>query len=77
MGSGLRRLWTWWTALGASIGDFQGRAILTLFYFTIAAPFGFVARWLLDPLRHTAPEGSAWIPRPPQAMDLERARKQY
>ena len=64
--------------IGAAIGEFQVRAVLTLFYFTIALPFGLVNRLLRDPLHARRPPAeSAWTPRPPDEPSLVRARQQF
>jgi len=36
--------------IGKRMGDFQARAVLTLFYYVIFAPFALAVRWMADPL---------------------------
>lgn len=60
------------------IGDFQARLLLTLFYFTLALPFGLLARWGIDPLglRRPLPAASAWQARRTYDTDLPAAQRQ-
>ena len=60
------------------IGNFQARLLLTLFYFTLALPFGLVARWGMDPLqlRCSIPVTSAWRERQTYDTDLSAAQRQ-
>jgi len=48
--SGPHRLWHAWKRIARKIGGFQARALLTVVYFTVVAPFGLVVRWATDPL---------------------------
>jgi len=72
-----KTFWARWKHIARKIGNFQARVVLTLFYFTLAAPFGTAARWLSDPLRlkrrHARPE---WHARPEPAADLAGLRQQ-
>jgi hypothetical protein len=75
----LRQVWLGWKEIASFIGDFQARWLLTVFYFTLAVPFGLIARLAIDPLLiyHT-PTGSAWIMRQArQDIGLEDAKKQF
>lgn len=40
----MRKLWSLWKRFGQAMGDFIARLVLTLFYFTIFAPFGLGVR---------------------------------
>ena len=56
----LRRIWEWWKAVGQAIGDFIGRIVLSIFYFTVFMPFGIAVRLFADKL-DTKPEAeSVW-----------------
>ena len=44
-------LWKKWKAFGQKIADFQGRILLTLFYFLFILPLGLVIKPLTDPLK--------------------------
>ena len=69
-------LWKRWKAFGRRAGDFLGRLLMTVFYFTLAAPFGLIVRFFSDPLklRRRPPR---WEPRPKEETDLRRAREGY
>jgi hypothetical protein len=69
--------WTKWRALSRSTGEFQARAILTAFYFSIAAPFGLGRTYLGDPLRIRANHQTrGWLPRETRDITLGDARRQ-
>jgi hypothetical protein len=46
----LSKVWQIWKRIGQTIGDFIGRIVLTVFYFTLLAPFGLGVRLRGDPL---------------------------
>ena len=52
----------------------MGRVWLTVFYFTVIAPFGLIAR--LRPTRRR-PANPAWQARKDSTCDLEEARRQF
>ena len=71
-------VWDRWKRVGKKIGDFQARALLTLFYFILLAPFALVIRRWSDPLsiKPAAPHG--WRPRVDHdATSLSEAIKQF
>jgi hypothetical protein len=74
----LRRAWNLWKRLGRFIGDLTGRAVLTVFYFTIFVPFGIAMRGFSDPLRlkhsHCT---SFWITQDTQNQMLEDAGREF
>ncbi len=71
-------LWTRWKALARRAGNFQARVVLTVFYFTLAEPFGLAARWGSDPLRLKKRSGTpGWMARTGRASDLDELRRQY
>ena len=75
--SPLRRLWRGWKRVGRTIGDFQARVLLTLFYFVVIAPFALVVCWATDPLALKPRTPRGWRPRmPASGTALERARRQ-
>jgi hypothetical protein len=51
------RGWGRWRALSRKAGELQARVVLTLFYFTLAAPFGLIRTYPADPLRRSGPTG--------------------
>ena len=75
----LKWFWPRGTTAAAYIGDFHARWLLTVVYFTLAVPFGLIARLALDPLLiDHRPAGSAWIRREaPAAVGLEDLKKQF
>jgi hypothetical protein len=72
----LRRAWEAWKRFGRKVGDLQARALLTIFYFVILAPFGLGVR-AADPLGLRR-AGRGWRSRPagPDGEPLARARRQ-
>jgi len=65
-----------WKARMHDVGNFQSRALLTAFYFTILAPFAMVMRLTSDPLqRRSRPSG--WVAWAHQDTDVTTARRQY
>jgi hypothetical protein len=73
----LRKVWEAWKYVGKIIGDFIGRVVLTVFYFTIFLPFGLGVRWLSDPLQlENRASSSYWLSRRTTDLDLEDARRQ-
>ena len=73
----LRKVWEAWKHAGQVIGDFIGRVILTVFYFTIFVPFGLGVRLLSDPLRLKRAMSSYWLSRGTTDLTLEDARRQF
>ena len=66
----LRKLWHGWLRFGQFLGDILARIVLTLFYFTLFAPFGLGVTLLSDPLNVRKGGTQTWRPR--EAQD-ERA----
>ena len=62
-----RQLWTRWKRIARKIGDFQARALMTLFYFVILGPVAMVTCWRSDPL--------ALKPRTPRGWGDREARE--
>jgi hypothetical protein len=73
----LRRIWAAWKRVGQFIGDWVGRVVLTVFYFTIFLPFGLGVRLFSDPLRLRRAEGAHWLPRTTTDRTLDDARRQF
>lgn len=74
----LRKIWESWKEISVYIGDFQARLLLTIFYFTVALPFGVFVSLFGDPLKiRTTPQGTAWLNRPTGDIELEETQKQY
>ncbi len=74
----LRNLWESWKEIAEYIGDFQARLLLTIFYFSVAVPFGLLIRLFGDPLNiRKLPLESAWIARSTGDIDLEDTQRQF
>ncbi len=72
-----KELWLKWKSLATKIGNFQGRVILTLFYFVFVTPLGLAVRLLSDPLQIKRPQSSTfWQAKTLPEPTLEEARHQ-
>ena len=72
----LRRVWRSWRAFGKAMGDFVARIFMTVFYFTIAVPFGVGVRLFKDPLRLKSRQ-TGWLKREEREETIESARRLY
>ena len=72
----LKQLWKKWRAFGQVMGDFVARIFMTVFYFTIAIPFGIGVRVFKDPL-HLKSQRTRWLKREAKADTIEDARRLY
>jgi len=72
----LKTAWKKWRAFGQVIGDFVARVVMSVFYFTIALPFGIGVRILKDPLRLKS-EKTAWLRRDPREDSVQAARRLF
>jgi hypothetical protein len=73
-----RRLWSGWKRIGRKIGDVQARALLTLVYLTLVAPFALAVRWGADPLTLKPRTPRGWRRRAAVEGDpVARARRQF
>jgi hypothetical protein len=74
----LRQLWERWKRIAHTIGVWQSRVLLTVFYYFILAPFGLGVRLLSDPLAITSRPGPHWRRKEPDAAThVDRARRQF
>lgn len=70
--------WGKWRELSRKAADVQARVLLTVFYFTVAAPFGIALGLFGDPLRmKKRPSGSYWVERKPVDETLLGAKRQF
>ena len=70
----LRRAWNGWKRIAHRIADFQVRVLLTVFYYTLLAPFALGVK-LRNPLGSLHNQG--WLPVPERARpEEEHAREQ-
>jgi hypothetical protein len=72
----LKLVWKKWRAFGKVMGDFVARIFMTVFYFTVALPFGIGVRLFKDPLRLKSTE-VAWLKREQSEETIEAARRLY
>jgi len=73
-----RRLWSWWKRVGRKIGDFQARVLLSVFYYSLFAPFAIGVRWLADPLGIKGSTTKGWQVRGADTgSPVERATRQF
>lgn len=73
----MNSIWRKWQAFGRMIGDFIGRLVLTIFYFTIFIPFGLAMRLLTDPLEMRLSRSSRWVERITKDRVLNDARRLF
>jgi hypothetical protein len=73
-----RQLWERWKQVARKIGDFQARALMTVFYFVILGPVAIVIRWRSDPLaiKATTPRGWNTMEKRDEAP-MEHSRRQF
>jgi uncharacterized membrane protein YbhN (UPF0104 family) len=71
----LKRALRTWKRLAHTIGNFQARVLLTVFYGIIVFPLGIIARLFLDPLRIKRPP-THWLNRADETHDLRWAKRQ-
>ena len=70
--------WSRWRELSQKAADVQARVLLTVFYFTVAAPFGIALGLLGDPLKtKNRPTGSFWVDRKATDETMVGARRQF
>jgi hypothetical protein len=73
-----RQLWERWKQVARKIGDFQARALMTLFYFLILGPVSLALRWRSDPLaiKPTTPRGWNNVEQR-GGVPMEHSRRQF
>ena len=76
--SSARKLWERWKQVARKIGDFQARALMTVFYFVILGPLAIVLCWRSDPLaiKATTPRGWNTMEKRDGAP-MEQSRRQF
>lgn len=74
---GLRKFWHGWKKFGQFIGDFIGRLVLTIFYFTLFVPFALAVRFLMDPLALRVVGDSKWVERKTTDLTLDDSRRLF
>lgn len=73
----LRKIWHGWKRFGQIIGDFLGRFVLTIFYFTLFVPFALIVRFFMDPLALRKTGRSEWLERKTQDLTLDDSRRLF
>jgi hypothetical protein len=72
----LKLAWKKWRAFGQMMGDFVARIFMTVFYFTVAIPFGVGVRLFKDPL-HLKSRQAGWLEREQPEETIESARRLF
>lgn len=73
----LRKIGEAWKRFGQAIGDFVGRLVLTVFYFTLFVPFGLGVRIFIDPLGLHPKGPSKWVERKTTDLTLDDSRRLF
>lgn len=73
----LNKIWQTWKRIGQAIGDFIGRIVLTIFYFTLFMPFGLGVHFLSDPLSIKQKSQIHWLTLPERDAKLSNSRRLY
>ena len=73
----LNKIWKTWRRIGQAIGDFIGRLVLTLFYFTLFMPFGLGVRLWADPLDIKSRYQVGWLNRSTRDSDINNVRRLF
>jgi hypothetical protein len=72
-----RKLWERWKHVARTIGDFQARALMTIFYFLILGPLAMATCWRSDPLAIKPRPTRGWGDREErEGAAMEQARRQ-
>src|SRR5690349_3307178 len=68
-----------WMAFATALGHVNTRIILTVLFYLVMTPVGFVMRLFRDPLDRSLKEGrtSQWVKRAPQPVDVGRYERQF
>ena len=69
--------WPQWKSFGHFLGDWLGRAGLTIFYFTVFVPFGISVRLFSDPLHIKNRPDDQWRPRSTGDQTPEDVLRQF
>ncbi len=73
-----REGWRKWKQVGEKVANVQARVFLTVFYFTLMAPFGLWQATVSDRLRLRRRDVSSfWIDRSTLDRDMATARRQF
>jgi hypothetical protein len=70
-----RKVWHTWKRIGQFIGDWIGRLVLMVFYFTIFTPFGLGVRLGGDPLAIKRGHKARWLARTTRDRVIDDAHR--
>jgi hypothetical protein len=74
----VRQLWARWKRIARKIGDFQARALMTVFYFAVLGPVALVTRGRSDPLAIKATTPRGWLDiETKDGAPMAQARRQF
>lgn len=71
----VQKIWQGWKRFGQFLGDVIGRVVLTVFYFTVFAPFGLGLRLFGDPLHIRPGRAPHWAERQTKDRTLQDVRR--
>lgn len=71
-----KHAWERWKQIATTIGDFQARVVLSLFYFVVVLPFGLGVRLFADPLAIRRRRQTCWTDFVNRARTVEEAHQQ-
>jgi hypothetical protein len=73
----VKNFWRHWKEFGQFLGNWLGRVVLTIFYFTVFVPFGLGVRLFADPLHIKKQPDEFWQPRTTGDQKLEDVLRQF
>ena len=73
----LKKIWHGWQAFGRWMGNQVARVALSIFYFTIFAPFGLGVRWWGDPMQIKTTPSKLWRERTTADQTVADAGRQF
>ncbi len=77
-GGRTRHGWARWKAMSERVANVQARVLLSVFYFTLMAPFGLWQAFVSDRLAlKRTPRDSFWVERKTRDRTLDDGRRQF
>jgi hypothetical protein len=72
------RTWARWKVIAQTIGNFQARVLLSVFYFSVVPPFALIVKLFKDPLMLRPPQNnSLWVEHPAPELSWRQWRRQF